>query len=267
MSGMPTQRRSRAAPVERPQAARPDLRGRRGLERRRASHSLSSVLSEAVALLDESGEQALTFRALAIRMGGGVGSIYWYVDSKDELLDRAADFALGDVVQATADIGRGTTGGGPRGGTDTVDAALVDLRSIAVLLFDAIAERPWLAAYLMRNIEVQPNAMRLYELMGEQLLRLPLTPREAFHAVSAVLGFTVGTAADLGQQPPESVASGQVGRDEFLERYADRWRALDPVEFPFVHRIVDEFEGHDDREQFRAGLDLLVAGLRLQAER
>ena len=45
------------------------------------------------------------------------------------------------------------------------------------------------------------------------------------------------------------------------------WRALDPAEFPFVHHIVDEFAGHDDRDQFRAGLDLLLAGLALQAGR
>jgi hypothetical protein len=32
-----------------------------------------------------------------------------------------------------------------------------------------------------------------------------------------------------------------------------------------MHEVADEFEGHDDAEQFRAGLDLLLAGLRLQA--
>ena len=57
-----------------------------------------------------------------------------------------------------------------------------------------------------------------------------------------------------------------MGREEYLARYAERWRALDADEFPFVHRIVDEFAGHDDTDQFRAGLDLLLAGLRLQAE-
>ena len=55
-------------------------------------------------------------------------------------------------------------------------------------------------------------------------------------------------------------------RDEYLARYAERWRTLNPTEFPFVYRIVDEFAGHDDTDQFRAGLDLLLAGLRLQAE-
>jgi hypothetical protein len=47
---------------------------------------------------------------------------------------------------------------------------------------------------------------------------------------------------------------------------ADEWRRLDPDAFPFVHSIVDEFAGHDDAEQFRAGLDLLLAGLRLQTK-
>ena len=65
---------------------------------------------------------------------------------------------------------------------------------------------------------------------------------------------------------PRSGHAGRCGREEYLARYADRWRALDPSEFPFVHRIVDEFAGHDDADQFRAGLDLLLAGLRLQAE-
>jgi hypothetical protein len=36
---------------------------------------MDAVVSEAVVLLDEAGEAALTFRALAARLGGGVASI------------------------------------------------------------------------------------------------------------------------------------------------------------------------------------------------
>ena len=258
MAAKPPRARPDARAAGRAEAHREERR-RRGPARRRASHSLESVLSETVALLDESGEQALTFRALADRLGGGVASIYWYVASKDELLDRAADHVLGDVLEAVAGIGGGTSRG-------PIEEALSDLRTIAVTLFDAIVERPWLGAYFMRDTDVQPHALRLYELMGQQVLRLPLTTRQAFHAVSAVVGFVVGTAADMGQEAPEAVLSGEVGREEYLARYAERWRALDASEFPFVHRIVDEFAGHDDADQFRAGLDLLLAGLRLQAE-
>ncbi|MBW8730026.1 MAG: TetR/AcrR family transcriptional regulator [Terrabacter sp.] len=241
---------------QRQHAARPSREARAPRERpargrRRASHSLEAVLTEAVALLDTSGEQALTFRALAARLGGGAASIYWYVSSKDELLDRAADHVLADVLAAVEHVGI----------SDPVD----DLRTIALALFDAIVERPWLGAYFMRDTGVQPNGLRLYERLGQQVLRLGLTPRESFHAVSAVVGFVVGTAADMGQQTPEAVLSGEVDRDAYLARYAAQWRALDAAEFPFIHHVVDEFAEHDDAEQFRAGLELILAGLRLQA--
>jgi AcrR family transcriptional regulator len=222
--------------------------------RRRASHSLEAVVSEAVALLDQAGEPALTFRALATRLGGGVASIYWYVASKDELLDRATDHVLAgvltDLEQLVGD-----------------DDPILDVRAIAVTLFDAIAERPWLGAYFMRDTGLQPNGLLLYERLGQQVLRLGLTPRESFHAVSAVLGFVIGIAADLGQQPPQEVLDGTTSREEYIGRFADQWRALDAETFPFVHHVVEEFAGHDDTQQFRAGLDLLLAGLRLQAGR
>ena len=67
--------------------------------RQRASHSLDTVLAEAIAILDESGEPALTFRALAARLGGGVASIYWYVASRDELLDLATEEVMGRVLE------------------------------------------------------------------------------------------------------------------------------------------------------------------------
>jgi hypothetical protein len=72
---------------------------------------------------------------------------------------------------------------------------------------------------------------------------------------------------DLGQQRPQEVLDEVTDRGEYLSRYADQWRELDPATYPFLHRVVDEFARHEDAEQFRAGLDLLLAGLRLQAGR
>jgi hypothetical protein len=72
-------------------------------------------------------------------------------------------------------------------------------------------------------------------------------------------------SADLGQEPPQEVLDGATSREEFISRVAANWRLLDPAQFPYVHDILDEFEGHDDRDQFLAGLDLTLAGLRLQA--
>jgi AcrR family transcriptional regulator len=225
--------------------------------RRRASHSLKAVVSEAVALLDEAGdagEAALTFRALAARLGGGVGSIYWYVSSKDELVARASDHVVAGVLTATE---------GCTAAPDPVD----DVRAIAVAFFDALSGRPWLGAYFLRDVDLQPHALRLYERLGEQVMRLHLPPRQAFHAVSAVLGYVTGIAADHGHRPPAEGSSQPASDEGLLAAFVAQWRALDPVEFPYIHHVVDEFASHDDRDQFLAGLDLLLAGLRQQAGR
>ncbi len=60
----------------------------------------------------------------------------------------------------------------------------------------------------MRNTDVQGNSLRLYEKLGRQTLRLDLTPRQRFHAVSAVTGVVVGTAADLGVEVPQYLLAG-----------------------------------------------------------
>lgn len=230
----------------------PRKHGRQGArERVRASHSLDAVLAGAVSILDETGAQGLTIRALAARLGGGPASVYWYVSGRDELLDLAADSVLAGVLDAVADVGEG----------DPID----DLRTIAVTLFDAIVHRPWLGAYAMRDTGRQVHSLRLYEKLGEQVMRLGLTPRQSFHATSAIVGFVIGTAADMGQEPPAVVTSGEMDRAAYLAAATAEWRALEAADYPFIHHIVDEFAVHDDRDQFHAGLDLLLTGLQLQS--
>lgn len=232
----------------------PQLRSPTRPARRRASHSMEAVLTEAILLLDEAGEPALTFRALAARLGGGVGSIYWYVQSKDELLDRAADYALESVVADTEQFVHED---------DPIDG----LRGIAIALFTAAAARPWLSSYFLRNTGFQPNSLLLFERVGGQVLRLQLTARQSFDAASAVIGFVIGLAADMSQEPPAEVAAGAMTREQYMDDVVNQWRHLDQAQFPFLHSILDVFRVHDDVEQFRAGLDLLLDGLRRQAER
>ncbi|KAA1379976.1 TetR/AcrR family transcriptional regulator [Aeromicrobium fastidiosum] len=220
--------------------------------RRRASHSLEAVVEAAVALLDEAGEGALTFRALASRLGGGVGSIYWYVDGKDELLDRAADHVMGEVLVATEQL------------LDDPDP-IENLRQLSVALYDEMLRRPWLGIFLMRNTDLQTNTMRMFDRLGRQAMRLDLTPKQQMEAVMTLVGYVVGLAIDVAQPPPQEFVDSGLSPDEFLRMYADRWRALDPDEFPFLQQTAGEFEKHDDSEVFRAGLDLLLAGLRQQA--
>jgi AcrR family transcriptional regulator len=220
--------------------------------RQRASHSLDAVLGEAIAILDESGERALTFRALAARLGGGVASIYWYVASRDELLERATEEVMGRVLADSEPLIHGP---------DPVD----NVRAVALALFDEFVRRPWFGQYMLRNNGLQPNSMAMYERIGQQLLGLDLTPRQRFHAVSSIVSYVVGVAADLAEPPPQEFLESGLDREAFLGELADRWRALDPDEFPFAHDAAGEMATHDDLDVFRSGLDLLLAGLRQQA--
>jgi AcrR family transcriptional regulator len=220
--------------------------------RQRASHSLDTVLAEAIAILDESGERALTFRALAARLGGGVASIYWYVASREELLEKVTEEVMGGVLAETEPLTHGS---------DPVD----NVRAVALALFDELVRRPWFGQYMLRNNGLQPNSMMMYERIGQQLLGLDLTPRQRFHAVSSIVSYVVGVAADLAEPPPKEYLESGLDREGFLGTLADRWRDLDPDEFPFAHDAAGEMATHDDLDVFRSGLDLLLAGLRQQA--
>ncbi|HEY7042988.1 MAG TPA: TetR/AcrR family transcriptional regulator C-terminal domain-containing protein [Nocardioidaceae bacterium] len=220
--------------------------------RRRTSHSMESVLNETIALLDEAGEPALTIRALAARLGGGVASVYWYVSSREELLDRATDEVMGRVLADTAHLAAGKD-------------PIANLRALSLALFDEMLRRPWFGSYMLRNTGLLPNSMLMFDRLGQQLMRLDLTPRQRFHAVSSIISYVVGVATDMAQPPPKEFLDSGLEPAAFLKLYADRWRALDPEQYPFAHQIADEFERHDDAEVFRSGLDLLLDGLRLQA--
>ncbi len=231
---------------------RPSAPPTRARGRQRASHSLDTVLCEAIAILDESGEPALTFRALAARLGGGVASIYWYVSSREQLLERATEEVMGRVLADSEPLTHGP---------DPVD----NVRALALALFDEFVRRPWFGQFMLRSAGLQPNSMAMFERVGQQLMRIELTPRQRFHAVSSIISYVVGVAVDLAQPPPREFVDSQLAPSEFLAMYADRWRALDPDEYPFAHQIADEMAAHDDLDVFRSGLDLLLAGVRLQA--
>lgn len=53
-----------------------------------------------MALLDEEGIDGLTMRRLAERIGSGVTTLYWHVDTKDDVVDLALDAIFGELPPA-----------------------------------------------------------------------------------------------------------------------------------------------------------------------
>ncbi|MDO7868141.1 TetR/AcrR family transcriptional regulator [Nocardioides jiangxiensis] len=243
--------------------------------RGRASHSLEQIVAAAIGILDRDGIRGLTLRGLAADLGGGLGSVYWYVGSKDELLALACDALLAEaIVRADAPAGEGPgeadsppgiAPGGPPLGTDdpVVVAAARTLRRTALALFEQTHEHPWLALLLHAQGPPSPHLLRYWERLGRPLAEMGLTPRQQFHGSTAISGYVSGVAAEMAAQDLRADTSRS--KEEQLAEVTDGWLDLDPVEFRWLHSIAEEFREHDDDEQFIAGLDLLLGGLVRQA--
>ena len=47
----------------------------------------------------------------------------------------------------------------------------------------------------------------------------------------------------------------------FLDTVSNAWEGLDPDDYPITRALAKQVRDHDDREQFLAGVDLVLAGI------
>ncbi len=57
----------------------------------------NAITRAAVALADEEGLDAVSMRRIAIRLGAGAMSLYWYVQSKEDLYELMFDEVIGEI--------------------------------------------------------------------------------------------------------------------------------------------------------------------------
>ncbi|MET0455397.1 MAG: TetR/AcrR family transcriptional regulator [Mycobacterium sp.] len=205
--------------------------------------SKDRIVETAIEILDAEGEKALTFRALTARLATGPGAIYWHVANKDDLLAATTNDVIARVI---ADV---VGGAEPR----------TAIRAIALGLFDAIDAHPWVGTQLSRE-PWQSAMVQIFEGIGGRLDALGVPERAQFDCASALLNYILGVAGQNAANA-RNIAPG-TDRSAFLANVAALWTQRDPAEYPFVHRVAGQLSGHDDRDQFLAGIDLILAGIR-----
>jgi AcrR family transcriptional regulator len=207
------------------------------------------IVEAAIALLDDSGEAGLTFRALSVRLATGPGAIYWHVADKSDLLTAACDTVVARALAPSIS--------GP-----TPEAAI---RAIALGLFDAIDAHPWVGSALLRAPEQLP-LVRIVERIGQQLQALSVPEEDQWAAGSAISSYILGVS---GQNAANAYMARQQGLDRsiFLHEVAMTWSQLDPGEYPYTRRIAARLPAHDDRADFLAGIDLILGGLNARRRR
>jgi AcrR family transcriptional regulator len=211
-------------------------------ERRADALSKERIVAVAIEILDAGGESALTFRALAARLATGSGAIYWHVANKNELLAAATDDVIAGVMTGVVREAE------PREA----------IRAIALGVFDAIDAHPWVGAQLSRE-PWQFAVLQILESVGGQLQALGVPGRAQFDCASALVNYVLGLAGQYAAAA--RLLPSDTDRSAFLATVAARWVQLDPAQYPFAHQVAAQLPGHDDREQFLAGINLILTGI------
>ncbi|GAA4241288.1 TetR/AcrR family transcriptional regulator C-terminal domain-containing protein [Actinomadura meridiana] len=189
------------------------------------------IVAEAVALLDEEGIGRLTMRRLAERLNTGSTTLYWHVDTKDDVLELALDAVFGDVP--IPDDG-------------------ADWRGAVVALMSgwrrAMLDHPWSAAVLGGRPLLGPNVLARTDALYAALAATGVTGPRLAAAAYAVANYVIGSA--LTQIGARDGAEHAV--EEYLARNRDRYPAL----AEHGHLPGDGWDA-----AFAQGLDYLLAGM------
>jgi AcrR family transcriptional regulator len=211
--------------------------------RREESLTRERIVDASIQLLDSSGEDGLTFRALSERLATGPGAIYWHIANKGELLTAAGDVVIARTLEAEL------AGGTPK----------AKLRALALGMFDALDAHPWIGSVLLRA-ELQSPMVRVVERIGQQVIAMGVPVEEQWTTVGALFSYMVGVGGQNAANGHFARVHG-LDRGDFLDAMATIWSQLDPAVYPFVRSVAGQLRDHDDREDFLAGIDLILRGI------
>jgi AcrR family transcriptional regulator len=215
----------------------------RSSQRREESLSRDRIIAASIALLDESGESGLTFRALAERLVTGPGAIYWHIAGKSELLTASCDAIVARTLNEPI--------------VDATPEATI--RALALGLFDAIDAHPWVGRALTQAASQLPM-VRIIERIGQQVRALGVPAEEQWATVGALLNYILGVAGQNAANM-QLARTRVIHRSDFLDAVATTWSQLDPDEYPFTRSLASQLRAHDDRADFLAGIDLILSGI------
>ncbi|MFD4787368.1 TetR/AcrR family transcriptional regulator [Streptomyces sp. NPDC058459] len=216
------------------------------------------ITAASVALLDAGGLDRFSMRRLAGELNVTAMSLYWYVDTKDGLLELALDAAFGELSLPDQEAPEADWRG--------------QLRTLATEYRAMMVRHPWLSPIAGRFLNIGPHSLAFSRVVQQVVGRAGLPAHGVSGAISAVFQFVYGYGtieghfhariADTGLSADEyfqqslTLASGVAGTSEALkESYA-----------LMAARGGDTVEEMLDRD-FVFALDLLIAGIEAMVAR
>ncbi|WP_246019160.1 TetR/AcrR family transcriptional regulator [Saccharothrix australiensis] len=220
--------------------------------------TLARIVEAAVALLDEEGIDRLTMRRLADRLAVAAPSLYWHVDTKDDVIDLAVDAIFGEVPVAGGGGGGGGGGGEDGRGDDwRGEDWRAGVTAVVTAWRTALLRHPWAAAVpARRRPTIGPNFLARMEVLQATLVRGGLSGTRLAAAAWALYNHVFGSA---GAQTALRITDEErrVGQAKLT---ADRDRYPTLADNGYLYD--DDWDG-----SFATGLEFLLDGIAGRAGR
>ncbi|MBG0854052.1 TetR/AcrR family transcriptional regulator [Streptomyces spinoverrucosus] len=221
-----------------------------GLDRER-------ITEVTVRLLDAEGLAKFSMRRLAAELSVTAMSVYWYVDTKDDLLELALDAAFGELRLPDPDADE-----------DWRD----QLRALATEYRALLVRHPWLSPLAGKYLNIGPNSLAFSRVVQRVIRRTGLPPHRVTGAISAVFQFVYGYGTIEGHFFARVAETGMTPDDYFQHSMSSVSEVPETAEVIEESKDIMAARGGDtvaemmDRD-FTFALDLLVSGIEAMVER
>ncbi|MFD9600248.1 TetR/AcrR family transcriptional regulator [Streptomyces sp. NBC_01224] len=213
------------------------------------------ITAASVRLLDAEGLAKFSMRRLAAELDVTAMSLYWYVDTKDDLLELALDSVYSEIAP-------------PREDAHWHDR----LRELAISYRELLVRHGWVSPLAGHFLNMGPHSMLFSHAVQDVIRATGLPLHQQTGALSAVFQFVYGFGTIEAHFVQRSAESG-VSQDEFFQQALGAIRSQ-----PQLSRIVESSQdlmdarGGDTVEEMRDrdftfALDLLIAGIEAMRDR
>ncbi|MET8679064.1 TetR/AcrR family transcriptional regulator C-terminal domain-containing protein [Streptomyces sp. NPDC004647] len=160
------------------------------------------IVAATVRLLDSEGLAKFSMRRLAAELGVTAMSVYWYVDTKDDLLELALDSVTGEIPLPEENEA-----------ADWRDS----LRLLAAAYRNLLVTHPWVSRLMGEYLNVGPQAMAFATAAQRVVRASGLTPEQLPGAMALVYQFAYGFGTIEGGFTARCQEAG-ISQDDFLRR-------------------------------------------------
>ncbi|MFF2187930.1 TetR/AcrR family transcriptional regulator [Streptomyces sp. NPDC058155] len=243
----------------------------RGRKSERSDHPTGldrdRIISVSVRLLDAEGPEKFSMRRLAAELGVTAMSLYWYVDTKDDLLELALDSVFTEIGVADHEGEDEAEDGAddapdPDPDSDWRD----DLRAIAGSYRALLVRHPWVSALVGKFLNIGPHSMEFSAAVLRVMRRTGLPAHGQTGALASVFQFVYGFGTIEGHFVQRCAEAGMtqdqyyrhaMGRMSEEQEYRGRFEQTEEMMAARGGDTVEEMRERD----FTFALELLIAGI------